>query len=125
MRHEKAYNEIARGRYHNMMCFYLNRDLELREAGFVIRPHLPGIVVTPDGLISNVSSNNDAIGILRIVCPRSLQNSDLFIEENEGLLVLKKDHHERHFTNSQLKMGLCGASFCDIAVFVFDGMIIM
>ena len=84
MRHEKAYNEIARGRYHNMMCFYLNRDLELREAGFVIRPHLPGIVVTPDGLISNVSSNNDAIGILRIVCPRSLQNSDLFIEENEG-----------------------------------------
>ena len=56
---------------------------------------------------------------------KKTREPNLFIEENEGLLVLKKDHHERHFTNSQLKMGLCGASFCDIAVFVFDGMIIM
>ena len=73
------------------MCFYLNRDAQLREAGFVIQPHLPWIVVTPDGLISD-ASNNDAIGIQRTVWPRSLQNvdmedilsdSNLFIEENE------------------------------------------
>ena len=62
MRHEKAYNEIARERYHNVMCFYLYRDVQLlREAGFVIQPHLPWIVATPDGLISDASNNNDAI----------------------------------------------------------------
>ena len=134
MRHEKAYNEIARERYHNVMCFYLNRDVQLRKAGFVIQPHLPWIVATPDGLISDASSSNDAIGILRIVCPRSLRNSDIedilsdpnfFIDENKGVLVLKRDHHEGHFTNCQLQMGLCGASFCDVAVFVFSGMFIM
>ena len=134
MRHEKAYNEIARERYHNVMCFYLNRDVQLlREAGFVIQPHLPWIVATPDSLISDVSNNNDAIEILRIVCPRSLRNSDIedifsepnfFIEENKGVLVLKRDHHEEHFTNCQLQMGLCGASFCDIAV-VFNAIILM
>ena len=134
MRPEKAYNEIARERYHNVMCFYLNSDVQLREAGFVIQPYLPWIVATPDGLISDASNNNDAIGILRIVCPRSLRNSDIedilfdpnfFIEENKRVLVLKRDHHEGQFTNVQLQMGLYGASFCDIAVFVFNGMIIM
>ena len=134
MRHEKPYNEIARGRYHNVMCLYLNRDVQLREAGFVIQPHLPWIVATPDGLISDASNSNDVIGILRIVCPRSLRNSDIedilsdpnfFIEENKGVLVLKRDHHEEHFTNCQLQMDPCGASFCDIAVFVFNGIILM
>ena len=66
MRHEKAYNEIARDL--NVMCFYLNRDVKKREIGF----GLPWIVATPDGLISDASNNNDVIGILRIVCPRSL-----------------------------------------------------
>ena len=51
MRHEKAYDEIARERYHNVMCFHLNRDVQLREAGFVIQPHLPWIVAASDGLI--------------------------------------------------------------------------
>ena len=130
----KIVDEIARERYRNIMCFYLNRDLELRKTGFVIQPHLPSIVATTDGLISDASNNNYAIGILRIVCPRSLRNSDIedilsasnfFIEENKGVLVLKRDHHEGHFTNCRLQMGLCGASFCEIAVFVFNGMIIM
>ena len=134
MRHEKAYNEIARERYRNVIGFYLNRDLQLREAGFVILPHLPWIVATPNGLISDASNNNDGIGILRIVCPRSLRNSDIedilsdpnfFIEENKGGLVLKMDYHEGHFKNCQIQTGLCGASFCDIAVFVFNGMILM
>ena len=134
MRHEKAYNEIARERYHNVTGFYLNRDVQLREARFVILPHLPWIVAKPDGLISDASNNNDEIGILRIVCPRSLRNSDIedilsdpnfFIEENKEVLVLKMDHHEGPFKNSQLQLGLCGASFCDIAVFVFNGMILM
>ena len=116
------------------MCFCLNRDVQLREAGFVIHPHLPWNVTTPDDLISDASKNNDAAGILRIACPRSLRNSDIedilsdpnfFIEENKGVLVLKRNYHEEHFTNCQLQMGLCGASFCDIAVFVFKGMIIM
>ena len=35
MRHEKAYNEIARERYYNVMCFYLNRDVQLREAAII------------------------------------------------------------------------------------------
>ena len=87
-----------------------------REIGF----GLPWIVATPDGLISDASNNNDAIGILRIVCRRSLRNSDIqdilsdpnfFIEENKGVLVLKRDYHEGHFTNCQLQMGLCGAVF--------------
>ena len=116
------------------MCFYLNCDVQLREAGFVIQPHLPWIVATPDGLMSDTSNNNDAIGILRIVCPRSLRNSDIedilsdpnfFIEENKGVPVLKRDHHEGRLTNCQLQMALCGASFCDIALFVFNGVIIM
>ena len=102
--------------------------------GFVIQSHLSWIVATPDGLISDASNNNDAIGILRIVCRRSLRNSDIqdilsdpnfFIEENKGVLVLKRDHHEGHFTNCQLQIGLCGAGFCDIAAFVFNGMIVM
>ena len=77
MRNKKAYNEIARERYHSVMCFYLNRDVQLLEPGFIIQPHLSWIVATPDGLISHASTNNDAIGILRIVYPRSLQNSDV------------------------------------------------
>ena len=50
MRHEKAYNEIARERYQNVMYFYINRNAQLREAGFVIQPHLPWVFATPDGL---------------------------------------------------------------------------
>ena len=82
--------------------------MHLREAGFVIQPHLPWIVATPDGLISDASNNNDAIGILRIACPRSLRNCDIedilsdpifFIEEIKAVPVLKRDHHEGHFTN--------------------------
>ena len=111
MRHKKAYNEIVRERYYNVMYFYLNRDVQLREAEFVIELHLPWIVATPDGPISDASNNNGAIAILRIVCQRSLQNSDIedilsdpnfFIEESKGVEVLKLDHHERHFTYCQL-----------------------
>ena len=54
-----------------------------------------------------------------------LSDSNAFIEENKGVLLLKRDHHEGHFTSCQPQMGLCGASFCDIAVFVFNCMIIM
>ena len=54
-----------------------------------------------------------------------LSDSNFFIEENKGVLVSKRNHHEGHFTNCQLQMGLCGASFSDIVVFVFNGMIIM
>ena len=32
-RHEKAYNEIARERYHNVMRFYLNRDVNYERLG--------------------------------------------------------------------------------------------
>ena len=52
------------------MCFYINRDVELRESGFVIHSHLPWIVATLDGVTSDVSINNDAIGILIIACLR-------------------------------------------------------
>ena len=54
-----------------------------------------------------------------------LSDPNFLIGENKGVLVLKRDHHEGHFTNSQLQMGLDGASFCDTAVFGFNGMIIM
>ena len=54
-----------------------------------------------------------------------LSHPNFFIEENKGVLVLKKDQHEGHFTNGKLQTDLCGASFCDISVFVFHGMIIM
>ena len=40
------------------MCFYLNGDVELPEAGLLIQPNLPWIVVTTDGLISDASSEN-------------------------------------------------------------------
>ena len=50
----------------------------------------------------------------RIVCPRSLRNSDIWYilsdpnffteNKNKGVLVLKKYHHEGHFTNCQLQM---------------------
>ena len=72
--------------------------MQLRETEFVIELHLPWIVATPDGPISDASNNNDAIAILRIVCQRSLQNSDIedilsdpnfFIEESKGVEVLK------------------------------------
>ena len=72
--------------------------MQLREAEFVIELHLPWIVATPDDPISDASNNNDAIAILRIVCQRSLQNSDIedilsdpnfFIEESKGVEVLK------------------------------------
>ena len=66
--------------------------MKLRGAGFVIQPHLPWIVATPTGLMSDTTNNNDAIRVLRIVCPTSLRNSDIdviflsdpnfFIEEN-------------------------------------------
>ena len=105
--------------------------MQLREAGFLIQSHLPFIVATPDGITSDASNNNDPIGILRIVCHRSLRNSDIedilsdpsfFIEEDKGVLVLKGDHHEGYFTNCQLQMSPCGARFYDIAVFVFNDM---
>ena len=54
-----------------------------------------------------------------------LSDPNFSIEENKGVLVLKKDHHEGHFTNGKLQTDLCGASFCDISVFVFHGMITM
>ena len=54
-----------------------------------------------------------------------LSDPNFFIEENKGVVVLKWDHHEGHFTNCQLQISLSGAGFCDIAVFVFNGMIVM
>ena len=50
--------------------------MQLRKAGFVNQPHLPWTVATPDRLISDKSNNNDSIGIIRTVCPRSLRNSN-------------------------------------------------
>ena len=47
--------------------FYLNRDVQLKKAGFVNQPHSPWIVATPDRLISDKSNNNDSIGIIRTV----------------------------------------------------------
>ena len=67
--------------------------------------------------MSKVIGNSDIEDIL--------SDPNFFIEENKRVLVLKKDHHEGYFTNCQLQMGLCGAIFCDIAVFVFNGIIIM
>ena len=81
------------------MGFCLNGDVELPEAGLLIQPYLSWIVVTTDGLISDASSDNYAIRILRIICLRSLQNGNIevilsdfnfLIEEKKGVLVLKK-----------------------------------
>ena len=52
--------------YYNIVCLYLNRHVQLREVEFVFQPHLPWIVTTPDGLISDQPNCNDPIGILRI-----------------------------------------------------------
>ena len=71
--------------------FYLNREVHFRKAKFVvIQPHLPWFVATPDGLISDESNKNDAIGILRIVCPRSLRNSDIEDILPDPVSLLKK-----------------------------------
>ena len=87
-----------------------------------------------DGLIWDISNNNDAIGILRIVCPMSLRISDIedilsdtnfFIEENEGVLVLKKGSSWRTFHKFSITNRSLWSKFCDTAVFVFNGMIIM
>ena len=56
----------------------------------MIQPHLHWIVATPDGLISNASNNNDAIGILRIECPRSLPNSNIEDILSDPNFLLKK-----------------------------------
>ena len=50
-RHKKTYSEVATERYYNVMCFYLNSDVQLREPEFVIEPNLLWIVATPDGHI--------------------------------------------------------------------------
>ena len=47
MRHEKAYNKIARERCNCVMYFYLNHDVQLQEAGLAIQSHLLCIVETP------------------------------------------------------------------------------
>ena len=54
-----------------------------------------------------------------------LSDPNFFVEENKEVLVLKKDHRKGYFTNCQLQISLCGGSFCDIAAFVFKGMIKM
>ena len=54
------------------MCFYLNREVQLRKAEFVIQPYLTWIVAIPHRLISDASNKNNATGIQRIACPRSL-----------------------------------------------------
>ena len=98
------------------MCFYLNGDVELPEAGLLIQPNLPWIVVTTGGLISDASSDNYAIRILRIICLRSLRNGNIevilsdfnfLIEEKKGVLVLKKiiltrTFHKLSTTNESL-----------------------
>ena len=127
--------ELARERYNNIMCFYLNRDIQIRKTGCVLQPSLPWFVTNPDGLICDHSvTDGNVFGILKIVCPKTRRNDDLdhilsdpafFITEIEGELTLKKDHPDGHFTNIQLMMGLCGARYCDLAVFVFNGMLIV
>ena len=41
----------------------------------------------------------------------------------QDVLMFKENHYEEHLTNCQI--GLYGASFCDIVIFIFNGMIIM
>ena len=102
------------------MCFYLNREVQLRKAEFVIQPYLTWIVAIPHRLISDASNKNNATGIQRIACPRSLWNSDIedvlpdpnfFFEENKGVLVLKKGSSWRTSQNLPTTNGSLWSKF--------------
>ena len=135
IKYERSYQEQALEAYYNTMCFYLNHDVEIRETGFVIQPCLPWLVANPDALISDKCiSGNNQLDILKLLCPRSRRNDNLddiisdpsfFIEKSQEKFALKKNHDDGCFTQIQIEMGICGAIFCYVAVFVFNEMIIV
>ena len=134
-KHRNLYEPLAREKYENIMQFYLNRDVQIRETGCVIQPNLFWLVARADGLVSDRSVEDKYVfGLIEIKCPKNKKNHTIdelisdesfYINRIDGKLVLKKEHSSGYYTQIQLAMGLSGAMFCDFVVFVFDGMIIV
>ena len=117
------------------MKFYLNRNIDIRETGFVLQPKLFWLAASPDSLVSD-KSNEDVrqIGLIEIKCPKSKKNSKIsdllhdqsfYVKYEDGVPVLKKDHPNGYYTQIQMAMGLSQITFCDFIVYTFDGMIII
>ena len=72
--------------------------------------------------------------MIEITCPKSKKNSKIndlvhdpsfYVKYEDGVPVLKKDHPNGYYTQTQMAMGLSQITFCDFIVYTFDGMIII
>ena len=69
------YEPLAREKYENIMQFYLNRDVQIRETGCVIQPNLFWLVASPDGFVSDRSVEDKYVfGLIEIKCPKKEKN---------------------------------------------------
>ena len=134
IRHGRMYEPIARKQYLDVMKFYLNRNIDIRETGLVLQPKLFWLAASPDGLVSD-KSNEDVrqIGLIEVKCPKSKKNGKIndlvrdqsfYVKYEDGVPVLKKEHPNGYYTQTQMAMRLSQITFCDFIVYTFDGIII-
>ena len=111
----------------------MERNIFLEKLNLLIQPLLFGFGASPDGSIYD-KEYSDHPGLLEIKRPSNRRNSspaDLVIDQSfylqqnqNGEIVLKKDHHVGYYTQVQMAMRLSQVNYCDFVVFTFKCMII-
>ena len=92
------------------------------------------LAASPDGLVSD-KSNEDVrqIGLIEVKCPKSKKNGKIndlvrdqsfYVKCEDGVPVLKKEHPNGYYTQTQMAMRLSQITFCDFIVYTVDGIII-
>ena len=135
IRHERMYRPIALDKYSDIIQYYLNRDIAVREVGIIIQPYLFWLTASSAGLVSDRSvEDENVLGLVEIKCPKSKRHSNIaellndpsfYIKKEDGYILLKKDHPDGIYAEIQIAMGLSGVKFCDLVVFVFAGLLIV
>ena len=99
-KNEIMYRPIALDKYSDIIQYYLNRDIAVREIGIVIQPYLFWLTASSAGLVSDRSvEDENVLGLVEIKCPKSKRHSNIaellndpsfYIKKEDGYILLKK-----------------------------------
>lgn len=109
MAHGVKYEPIARNWYEK--TYLVQKNMNVKEVGFLIPKWNFNIGFSPDGLIFNNNNDRDPIGIIEIKCPQKMY-PDLNIPKAD-----KSHIKTEHFQQMQLGMAVTKTNFCIYIVF--------
>lgn len=124
---------VACNAYVEYMKRHGHPDLWVENCGFVIHPEFGWLGASPDGRVTDPSSNS-IHGIVEFKCPYSKRemfpqeacgDSDFYCHlTSEGNLQLKREHLYYHQVQLQLHVCLDLAQWCDFCIYTPKGILV-